>query len=276
MNKINENNIQEIPEIITKVDVDEIEIKKEAIQLDIREKIHELLKAERLAVLGEFSARLNHDLRNPLAIIKNAASMIKDKELTPEQKSNQCEAIDRAIFRITHQIEDVLDFVELQNLEIRLCSISEIIENAWSEIRFPKNKTELHVKCNRDTRIQCDLEQLKIAFKNILLNSVQGMNYQGKIDVTITDATGFIKIEIKDNGPGISENILPKIFDPLFTTKQIGTGLGLVSCKNIIEGHKGRISVDSKKDIGTRFIIELPKNLYEVFAKHSEIKSQNS
>ena len=265
--KINENHAQEISDIIPKVDIDELEIKKEAIQLDIKEKIQELLKAERLAVLGQFSARMNHDLRNPLAIIKNAASMIKERDLTPQQKINQCDAIDRAIFRITHQIEDVLDFVELQNLEIRSCSVSEIIESAWSEIRFSKNATELHVKCDKDTRIQCDQEQLKIAFKNILLNSVQVMNYQGKIDVTISEAASFVRIEIKDDGPGISDDILPKIFDPLFTTKQSGTGLGLVSCKNIIKGHRGTISVDSKIGGGTKFMIEIPKNLYEVFGK---------
>ncbi|MDE1818101.1 MAG: HAMP domain-containing histidine kinase [Thaumarchaeota archaeon] len=262
--KVSENHPDEISDVMTKTDISRLEIKIEDIQLDIKEKIQDILKEERLAVLGEFSARINHDLRNPLAIIKNAASIIKEKDLTPEQKSNQCDVIDRAIFRITHQIEDVLDFVELQNLEIRSCLISKIIENAWSEIKLTKNTTELHVKYAKNIRIQGDQVQLKIAFKNILLNSVQVMNYQGRIDVTISDDTNFVRIEIKDNGPGISEDIVPKIFEPLFTTKQTGSGLGLVSCKNIIEGHKGKISIDKKTNKGTKFIIELPKNPYEI------------
>ncbi|MGI0007684.1 MAG: sensor histidine kinase [Nitrosotalea sp.] len=263
--KVSENHTQEISDVTIKTDVNRLEIKIEDIQLDIKEKIQDILKEERLVVLGEFSARINHDLRNPLAIIMNAASIIKEKDLTREQKSNQCDIIDRAIFRITHQIEDVLDFVELQNLEIRSCSISKIIENAWSEIKFSKNATELHVKGNKNTRVQGDQEQLKIAFKNILLNSVQVMNHQGRIDITISEITNFVRIEIKDNGPGISEDIISKIFEPLFTTKQTGSGLGLVSCKNIIESHKGRISVNRKTTKGTKFVVELPKNLHDVF-----------
>ncbi len=80
--------------------------------------------------------------------------------------------------------------------------------------------------------------QLEAAFKNILLNAVQAMNYQGKIDIVISEIKNQVKIEIEDNGPGIADDVLPKIFDPLFTTKQTGTGLGLSSCSNIIKSHR--------------------------------------
>ncbi|TRZ80729.1 MAG: GHKL domain-containing protein [Nitrosopumilales archaeon] len=270
MGEIKEIYTPEIYDDIVRADINDIEIKKEAIHLDIKDKIQELLKAERLAVLGEFSARINHDLRNPLSIIKNSTSLIKEKDLTLEQKVKQCDTIERAIFRITHQIEDVLDFVELQNMEIKPCLVSQIIANAWSEIRLPKNKTELQMTYENDVTIDCDQEQIKIAFKNILLNAVQSMDYQGKINITISEVANRVQVEIEDNGPGISEEILPKIFDPLFTTKQIGTGLGLSSCNNIIKSHRGKISVNTKMDAGTRFTIDLPINPYQVFNKYTQ------
>jgi len=270
MREIKEIFTPEISDDITRADINDMEIKKEAIQLDIKDKIQELLKAERLAVLGEFSARINHDLRNPLSIIKNSTSMIKERDLSVEQKVQQCDTIERAIFRITHQIEDVLDFVELQNLEIKPCLVSQIITTAWSKIKLPKNKTELHLTYDKDVIINCDQEQLKIAFKNILLNAVQAMNYQGKIDITISEIENHVQIEIEDEGPGITEEVLPKIFEPLFTTKQTGTGLGLSSCNNIIKSHQGKISVNTEISRGTRFTIDLPINPSQVFSKYSQ------
>ncbi len=100
MSKINDVYTSEISDNTIKSDINDLNIKKEAIHLDIKDKIEELLKAERLAVLGEFSARLNHDLRNPLSIIKNSTTIIKDKELTLEQKVQQCDAIERAILEL--------------------------------------------------------------------------------------------------------------------------------------------------------------------------------
>lgn len=270
MEEIKEIHTPEIYDDIIKTDTNDLEIKKEAIQLDIKDKIQELLKAERLAVLGEFSARINHDLRNPLSVIKNSTSLIKEKNLTVEQKVQQCDTIERAIFRITHQIEDVLDFVELQNMEIKPCLVSHIITNAWSEIRLPKNKTELQITYDKDVAIDCDQEQMKIALKNILLNAVQAMDYQGKIEITISEVADRVQIEIEDNGPGIPEEVLPKIFEPLFTTKQTGTGLGLSGCNNIIKSHRGKISVNTKINAGTRFTIDLPINPYQVFNKHTQ------
>ena len=210
MGQIKETFTPEVSDDIIKPDANDLEIKKEAIQLDIKDKIQELLKAERLAVLGEFSARINHDLRNPLSIIKNATYMIKDRDLTVEQKVHQCDTIERAIFRITHQIEDVLDFVELQNMEIKPCLVSHLISNAWSKIRLPKNKTQLHVSYEKDVSIDCDQEQIKIAFKNILLNAVQSMNYQGKINVTISEIANHVQIDIEDNGSGNTRGCITK------------------------------------------------------------------
>jgi signal transduction histidine kinase len=96
---------------------------------------------------------------------------------------------------------------------------------------------------------------MSIVFVNLLLNSIQAMDPQGKIAIRFYPSQDNIVIEFVDSGPGIATNILPKIFDPLFTTKQHGTGLGLATCKNIIEGHGGKIYV---KNNPTTFTIVLP------------------
>jgi signal transduction histidine kinase len=105
-------------------------------------------------------------------------------------------------------------------------------------------------------QIQCDGRQLTVAFSNIIMNSVQALSDGGTIAFSVEEKSDRVIIEISDSGPGIPQENLQKIFEPLFTTKPAGTGLGLVSCKNIIEQHRGKISVRNNP---TTVIIELPK-----------------
>jgi len=113
-------------------------------------------------------------------------------------------------------------------------------------------------KPENDLSISCDSKQLEIVFSNILINAVEAMENSGEIKVRIKEKENEVKIQIEDSGPGIPEDKIEQMFDPLFTTKSTGTGLGLVSCKNIIERHKGSISV---KNNPTIFEIILPKKV---------------
>ena len=110
-----------------------------------------------------------------------------------------------------------------------------------------------------DTSLICDASKLEIVFSNLILNAIQAMNGIGSIHIRIKNEEKTITIEIEDTGPGIPQDLLPKIFEPLFTTRQIGTGLGLVSCKSIIEKHGGTLTVQTQTNKGTTFFIELPK-----------------
>ena len=110
---------------------------------------------------------------------------------------------------------------------------------------------------NVDNEIKCDFELMKVVLINLFINAIQATDENGKIKITSESRDNSIMIQVEDNGPGIPEDKLGKIFEPLFTTKQEGTGLGLASCKSIIEQHGGKISV---KNNPTRFIIELPQN----------------
>lgn len=229
---------------------------------------------ERLAAIGELAARLAHDLRNPLSVIKNTVEIMETKpKLRIEDKVIYYNRLHRAVDRISHQIEDVLDFVRPLSLTFRNHLLNEIISSAIEKISLPDL-----VKVNMPQNfvyLVCDAIKLEIVFTNLIMNAIQAMNNVGQIYIKIFDGNDFVIIQITDTGSGIPESVLSKIFEPLFTTKQTGTGLGLASCKKIIEQHDGTINVSSTEGVGTTFRIYLPKRQLTSNVQNNLIVSQN-
>lgn len=220
----------------------------------------QLIQAHRLNAIGELSTRIAHDLRNPLMIIKTSIEMMQVRKICGNaDEFGYFSKIDKAIMRMTHQIEEVLDFVKPKPLSIQTCSVADIIKSSVS--KTVKSENLVIIPPQNDCLIECDAEKIEIVFLNLITNAIQAMNYDGKIDVRIEDNGKDVLIEIEDNGPGIPTDKLSKIFDPLFTTRQIGTGLGLPCCKAIIEKHGGVIGVKTILNKGTTFNIKLSKNL---------------
>lgn len=213
-------------------------------------------RTQRLSAIGELSARVAHDLRNPLGIIKNAVELIEMSfnDDTDEKTKKRIHMIKNATERMATQINNVLDFVRVRPLQLEKNSLAEILDAA---IKSNVPNTVKVSKPQKDVTISCDAKQLEIAFGNIFSNAVQAMENSGNIKLSIVDGKKDVKINIEDSGPGISKENLEHIFEPLFTTKPGGTGLGLVSCKNIVEQHEGKITV---KNNPTTFEITLPKN----------------
>jgi two-component system sensor histidine kinase HydH len=182
--------------------------------------------------------------------------LIRFKYAPQPESEKDFDRIARSVSRMSHQLENVMDFVTSKGLEIDDKSLNEIIKNAIDRAIIPDS-----IKINlpsEDIMIKCDSEKLEIALDNILVNAKQAIDNSGTIDIRSSQEANSTKIEIHDSGPGIPDDILPKIFEPLFTTKQEGTGLGLSSCKSIIEQHGGNISVKTEKGKGTTFVITLP------------------
>ncbi|MFM8659284.1 MAG: ATP-binding protein [Candidatus Nitrosotenuis sp.] len=215
----------------------------------------EKIKTEKLRAIGELSARIAHDLRNPLSVIKNVSDLIKLQYPPNDAKLNDhFRKMDNSIQRISHQIDDVLDFVRTTPLEKRVLSLKDIVLSSISYMEIPKQiKLELP---QNDEKIDCDDSKLKTVFSNLILNAIQAMDGEGTVSIKITGYTKHVTIEVIDSGPGIPDNVIGNVFEPLFTTKQQGTGLGLPSCKNIIEQHGGTISVKNKP---TTFTVSLPR-----------------
>ncbi|HXG73530.1 MAG TPA: nickel-binding protein [Candidatus Nitrosotenuis sp.] len=238
------------------------------------ERIHtkNTANTERLAAIGELAARLAHDLRNPLSVIKNTVEIMETKpKLRIEDKVIYYSRLHRAVDRISHQIEDVLDFVRPFSLTFENRLLNEIIASAMEKITLPDS-----VKVTMPQNfvyLVCDPIKLEVVFTNLIMNAIQAMNNIGQIDIKIIDGSDFVTVQITDTGCGIPENVLPRIFEPLFTTKQTGTGLGLASCKKIIEQHDGTIKVSSTEGVGTTFRLYLPKRQLSV--QNDLIASQN-
>ena len=216
----------------------------------------EVVSAERLSSIGSLASRLAHDLRNPLSVIKNSMEILNIR-LNPymdEKVDHQLAMVGRAVSRMSHQIEDVLDFVNVSDLRLESSSLISVIESAVLSTDIPKS-VKVNMPKNSATAI-CDPYRLEVVLSNILKNSSQAVNGKGDITIRIIDKDSDVLIEVEDSGPGIPENILPKIFEPLFTTKQTGTGLGLPSCKSIIDKHGGSMTVRNNPTV---FTVQIPK-----------------
>ncbi len=219
---------------------------------------NELIKKERLSAIGEITARISHDLRNPLSLIKLATDGIQmrvEKKLDPKL-DEYIPMISDAVLRITHQINQVLRFVKTMPLDIRLISISNVLEDSIKYVPIPKN---ISVKLpEEDSSLMADKIQLAIAFSNILSNAVDAIGENdGSITIRTRTEKNNLVIEFEDSGSGIQKEHISEMFQPLFTTKPHGTGLGLSSVRDIVAAHGGNVSVKSPPTV---FTITLPQN----------------
>ena len=209
-----------------------------------------LVKKEKLKNIGELATRLAHDLRNPLAVIQGAINLMKtDLQNKDESLDKRFRMIDAAILRMTHQINDVMDFVRVSNLQIETHSLLDLLQSSLS--RTTKNDSTTIELPENDIKLRCDANKLDIVFVNLLANAIDAAKENGTIKIRFFDGASHVKIEFEDSGPPIPANILEEMFEPLFTTKQVGTGLGLASCKNIVEQHRGEISAKTNPTVVT-------------------------
>ena len=216
----------------------------------------ELFKAERLSAIGEMSARIAHDMRNPLSIIKNSIELVKLKhsEHIPLDVYNLFTSIDNASSRLVFQLDDVLNFVRSSSLDCSQHSLGQILDSSIHEIVIPDQI--IINKPNNDIHLFCDGEKIKAVITNLIMNAIQAMDSQGTITVQFFESNDDVRFTIQDTGSGIPKNLIDKIFEPLFTTKSRGTGLGLPAVKMIIQQHQGTITVSNNPTV---FSVTVPK-----------------
>lgn len=217
--------------------------------MELQEK---LLKSERFSAIGQLSATLAHDIRNPLGIIQNSVEILKMDN--PESVST-LERIEGATDRISHQVKDVLGYVGKGKLRKSHVIIADIIRDSLAEVKVPSNiKTTAP---DDGVSVYCDPEKISAVFTNLILNAVQELDdHEGTISIDVEDKDDKSVIKVANSGNPIPEEDLSRLFEPLFTTKMEGTGLGLASCKTIIEAHNGSIAVSNNP---VTFTIILPK-----------------
>ncbi|MBW1840499.1 MAG: GHKL domain-containing protein [Deltaproteobacteria bacterium] len=220
-----------------------------------------LRRAEHLSALGEMVAAVSHEIRNPLGIISSSAELLKKKTSGENTLNNIPDIIVEESVRLNHIITDFLNFAKPRTPGLIPCRISEVLEKnityLASQIQEQGYSVENQYE-NDIPEIRADPDMLYQAFLNILINAMQAMPQGGIIDVDIRLSNNTLYIYIGDEGEGIPENLIEKIWDPFFTTKDKGTGLGLGIVKNIIEAHHGSITIENKPVRGAIVIVELP------------------
>ncbi|WP_255465297.1 ATP-binding protein [Nitrosopumilus sp. b3] len=248
---------------LVEIRTEELEKQKNNLEHLVEAKTQELLKSERLSAIGELSGRLAHDMRNPLSVMKMSVDLInqsnRDTKISDVKVKERLDLIKKSIDRISHQVDDVLGYVRNSPLKLMSVSLSELIQNCIKKINVPKNVKLKFIENN--LQIKCDPVKLEAVIINLIVNAIQEIPNGGDIEIKSFENNEFVVVEFIDSGEGISDENIDKVFEPLFTTKQKGTGLGLASCKNIIEQHLGKISV---KNNPTTFTILIPKELKEI------------
>ena len=215
-------------------------------------------REDRLAALGRLAASLAHEIRNPLAAVSGSVQLLAEKDSSPLH-----DIILREVKRLNALVESFLASSRPPELHRVYMIPNEVIDEVLIAMKNDDRCAEIHFSYKnlvKDTSLYLDPHQFRQILWNILLNAVQATGGKGKIvlDVSLDNSTFMWFLKVSDNGIGIPKEHLSRIFDPFYTTRTGGTGLGLANVEKIVLAHGGRISVISELDIGTCFIISFP------------------
>lgn len=222
-----------------------------------------LIRAEKLSLTGKIARTIAHEVRNPLTNLNLALGQLKDEiPADVDDAELYLDMIARNADRIGNLISDLLNSAKPKALQMVKGSILPILEEALDLIQDRLQLKNMRLETSIGASlpdIQLDAEQMKVAILNLLINALEAMQPEkGLLNVIARSTEDQLIVEVIDNGKGIPANMIEKLFDPYFSEKRDGTGLGLIAVQNIIHGHQGYIEVDSEPEEGTTFTIYLP------------------
>jgi len=238
---------------------DQLEQKVEERTRELREIQDRLLRAQRLAVIGELAGMVGHDLRNPLTSIAGATYYLKRRlnQTIDGKVMEMLELIERNISYSNKIINDLLDYSREIKLDITETSPKALVEDALASVEIPDNIRVVKIVNNR-SRIRVDFEKVKRVLVNLIRNAVDAMPKGGTLTIKCRRKDEKVEFAVSDTGVGMSEEVLKKLWTPLFTTKARGMGFGLSICKRFVEAHGGTINVESEVGKGSTFTVTLP------------------
>jgi signal transduction histidine kinase len=222
----------------------------------------ELRRLEKYVVTGRIARVIAHEVRNPLTNINLACEQLQSEIKADESTQMLFTMISRNSERINQLVSDLLNTTRVAELTFSEASINKVLD---ASIGLALDRIELNqikVIKNYDETIpplSIDIEKIKIAFLNIIVNAVEAIGENGTLKISTENKNDQYVVKISDNGNGMSRAQMDRLFEPYFTTKEKGNGLGLANSQNIILGHKGSISAESEQGKGTTFTIILNK-----------------
>lgn len=233
---------------------------------DITRKL-ELENAEKFALIGQVTASVTHELKNNISVIKGVSYLLKDiesdKVIDLEEIRGVINDLQLSILDAENTIHCLLQFSKRNGGDITKIKITSVVDQILVLEKNNLNKYDIQVikEYNDDTEISVNINSLKFIITNLVTNAVDIMKKTGgviKIRTFLNNKSNYVYLEISDTGPGVDENIKDYIFEPFVSTKENGSGLGLWITKNQVDKLRGKIYVESKKDIGTKFIVIIP------------------
>jgi two-component system, NtrC family, sensor kinase len=221
-----------------------------------------LLRSEKLASIGHLAASIAHEINNPLmpirTLLEGIVEDMEDRQVEYDRES--VEVIQTSIERIRRIVSRLLEFSRDKDAEMSQVDVNDVLENVISlnSKFFQHERIEIIQDFRASSRVNGSKDQLEQVFMNMLLNAQAAMPRGGTVTLKTHEKGDSVVIEITDNGVGIAPDAMSKLFDPFYSTKPNGTGLGLFVCHGIVEAHNGSIDVASKPGRGTTFTIRLP------------------
>jgi PAS domain S-box-containing protein len=245
----------------------ELELHRDHLEHLVAERTRELEAAqgklvlqEKLATLGRVAGSVAHELRNPLGAIRNASFFLQQTaaDKLEGKPLRHLQTIDAAAQRADQAVTTILDFTWQQQGEQKRHALKTIVDQAVADAAVPATVRVAIELPAQLPPVEVDERQMVTVFRNLLINAVQAMPWGGTITVAAATRDKEVVVTVSDTGSGIRPEHVQRVFEPLFTTKSIGVGLGLAICRAFVEANKGTISVASEVGKGTTFTITLP------------------
>jgi signal transduction histidine kinase len=228
-----------------------------------RELEEQLRRAEQSAVVGRLASGIAHEIRNPLNFINLSIDHLRAKFAPSGEEAHILGMIKDEIGRLNRLVSDFLSYgrparLKLRRLDVRAL-VGEIADLLAAQASEQGVRIKIQVESDRETTVEADAEQLKTCLSNLMINAIQAMPEGGGLTVTLRPTDEQMIIECADTGVGITGEALGQIFEPYYSTKETGIGLGLPLTKKIIEEHGGQIEATSEPGVGTKFTVTLPR-----------------
>ncbi len=235
-----------------------------------KEMAERLMEQERLTVVGQLAGGVSHELHNPLGVIKNATyflNMVLGERETEPEVEEALDIIEEQVERSERIIGDLLDFAEQESPAWRDVNVNDVVQAALSRAVLPDDVAVVTELDPALPQVLADPDQLAQAFGNLIRNAVQAIGAppvppargrEARLTVRSFESAGGVAVSIADTGAGIAEENLERIFEPLFTTRAQGIGLGLALAERLVEAHGGTIEVESEVGEGSVFTVRLP------------------
>ncbi|MBB6730225.1 ATP-binding protein [Cohnella zeiphila] len=220
----------------------------------------ELGKMERLSLVGQMAASITHEIRNPMAVIRGFIQLLNERSQKDQQ--SYFHIILQELDRANGIINDFLSLAQNRIVEKSDCDLHELLEDLmpliWADANMRGQSVELQL-CERVDSLELNIKEIKQLVLNLSRNGMEAMNDKGVLRIETLDFPDSVELRVTDNGTGIPPEKLEHLFEPFYTTKTNGTGLGLALCLSIVERHRGKIRVESKLGEGTMFAVTFCK-----------------